>query len=160
MGEITDCTVTGSTFELTLPTTSGIYKTSTEIDGTFHFGGLAGDNYGTIRKSSVSGCTFNIGDSCSLFAETYCKTDIVFLGIGGAVGYNDGTLDQVNATLPNSIIQGELLMSGIFPSGAAQKISILSLSPRTNVLGMEGVYCRAESIGNVAGYDVQTKSCI
>lgn len=163
MGEITDCTATGSTFELTFEyTTPEIYKTSIKIDGTFHFGGLAGDNYGTIRNSSVSGCTFNIGDSCSLFMQPYSKTDIVFLGIGGAVGYNDGTLDKVTATLPNSIIQGKISISGILPSGSAQSISWadLSLSPCTSVLNKEGVYCIAVSFGNVAGYDVQTKSYI
>lgn len=162
-GEITDCTVTDSTFELTFEyTTPGIHSTSIEIDGTFHFGGLAGDNYGTIRNSSVSDCTFNIGNRCSLFVETYCKTDIVFLGIGGAVGYNDGTLDQVTATLPSSIIQGGLLMSGIFPSGAAQSISWIELSlvPQTKVFGMEDVYCIAFSFGHVAGYDVQKESYI
>lgn len=163
MGEITDCTVTGSTFELTLPTTSEIYKTSTEIDGTFHFGGLAGDNYGTIRDSSVSGCTFNIENRCPLFIKAPLESGTLLIGIGGAVGYNhNGRLENVASKLPSSSILGSITMSLVFPDGFVQNYSLLgsSFSPTTHKDTPDSIFCIIHSFGDVAGYDVQKESYI
>ena len=163
-GEITDCTVTGSTFELTFEyTTPGIRSTSIKIDGTFHFGGLAGDNYGTIRDSIVSGCTFNIENRCTLFIKAPLESGTLLIGIGGAVGYNhNGRLENVASKLPSSSILGDITMGFVRPDGSTQFISWLgsSFSPTTHKDTPDSIFCIINSFGNVAGYDVQTKSYI
>ena len=157
MGEITDCAVTGSTFEHTTPE---IYSTSIEIDGTFHFGGLAGDNYGTIRKSSVSDCTFKTGNRCTLSIKAPLKSGTLLIGIGGAVGYNhNGTLENVASKLPSSSILGDITMGFVRPDGSVQTIGWLgsSFSPITHKDTPDSIFCIIYSFGDVAGYDVQTK---